>query len=139
MIQYKPGDIVWMEPWEVESFKNAFELVEYEAGRAAMIKRGFDPDTIERRVSSPPPPPEPKVEEAEAEQEVVEDLFAETEELEAEETAEEEPPPLQVGLEIQRRGTSSWFDVVNRATGEKINDKALRKKQAETLVQGSSL
>lgn len=45
------------------------------------------------------------------------------------------PPQAQptVGLKLVHRG-GQWYDVINEATGKPINDKALRKEDAEQLV-----
>jgi hypothetical protein len=115
MVVYRPGEILWAEEWELEHFRKVFEPVTLEAGRAAMVKRGLDPEEVEGRVSTKPPPPpefEPEVEE------IIEE--------------EAESPP-QIGLDLRDRG-GGWFDVVNLATGKAINDKSLRRADAEMLL-----
>ncbi len=119
MVRYATGEILWMEEWEVENFKNAFEVVSEEAGRRAMQERGLDPEEIEGRTIPPAPPVDTTV--YEPSQPVEE---------------EEELEPAPVGLEIVPKG-GGWYDVINRATGEPLNDRALRKPAAELLVAGS--
>lgn len=121
MVVYGPGEVLWAEEWELQGFRNVFEPVTLEAGRKAMIARGLDPAEVEGRVSTWPPP-EPEVEEEEV--------------ITAEETVVEEEavePPPQVGLELKSKG-GGWWDVINMATGQPINDRSLRKADAEHLM-----
>ena len=52
------------------------------------------------------------------------------------EQMEPDPPPSQpkVGLKLVARG-GNWFDVVNEVTGKAINDRGLRRQEAEELVR----
>jgi len=42
-----------------------------------------------------------------------------------------------IGLEIKHRG-NGWFDIINKATGDKLNDQALRAKDAKEFLEGDS-
>ncbi len=46
---------------------------------------------------------------------------------------EDEIPKVEASLEMKHRG-GGWYDVVNPDTQEAINDKALKKEEAEDLV-----
>lgn len=54
-------------------------------------------------------------------------------------TSDEDEPsqdsPVNTNLRIQQ-AAPGWYDVINDTTGEKVNDKRLRKDEAEALVTG---
>ena len=121
MVKYVPGDLIWMEEWEVEPFgKSTFEAVHLEAGRAELSRKGIDPAVVEGRLM---PLPEPEVE--------IDDSKKEKEKTE--ETPPEPEVPPEVGLKIDHRGGGK-YNVVNQATGTPLNDALLTKAEAEGLV-----
>jgi len=73
----------------------------------------------------PPPPPEPQP----SFSDVAKSLLKEG--LEVEEGEEKEPRPL---YEMDYKG-GGWYNVINTETGMKMNRAALRKDEAEELIQ----
>ncbi len=59
------------------------------------------------------------------------DKFERLDPVPPEETQPQKPPAE--GLVMKHKGSGKW-DVINSATGEKINDKLLTREEAETLI-----
>jgi hypothetical protein len=112
---YEPGDIIECEERDIRGAKDKFELILPEA-----------PPKPQPKKETKTTPPKPKVDKTETE-------AGPEDEAETEDEAKED----QVGLVLQHRG-GGWYDVVNPATGEMINDKALNKADAQLLLRGKA-